>query len=163
MLIMQLIVDNAPVTTFMHCFPYFYNKWSVTYFKGQYRSQSKTHHIILLNNYDSSIETDKNLIVRKEEKKQWRKDNEMLEQFGLCLNSRFDLLWRTCFTPPIIPFFCVDHPLRSASSALATSASALSAGLHQCLFSTRLQLLLQRKTQLQCSHGAGSQRDNGCY
>lgn len=42
----------------------------------------------------------------------------MLEQFGLCLNSRFDLLWRTCFTPPIIPFFaliilCVLRPLLS--------------------------------------------------
>lgn len=87
----------------------------------------------------------------------------MLEQFGLCLNSRFDLLRRMCFTPPIISFLHVDRPLRSASSALSTSASAPCAGSRQRSFSTRLQLLLQKKTQLQCSREARSQRDNGCY
>lgn len=79
----------------------------------------------------------------------------MLEQFGLGLNSRFDLLWRMCFIPPIIPFLSAARPLRSASSALST-ASARSAGLRRRSFSARLQLLLQRKTQ--CSCGAGSQR-----
>lgn len=141
-----------------------FNQRSVTYFRWQYRFPSKAHHIILLNTYDSSIETDKNFIVRKEAKnRKWRENNERLERCGLCLNSRFDLLWRMRFTPPIIPFLRVDRPLRSASSALFTSASARSAGSRQRSFSARLQLLLQRKTQLQCSRGAGSQRDNGCY
>lgn len=82
----------------------------------------------------------------------------MLEQFGFCLSSRFDLLWRMCFTPPIIPFLRVDRPLPSTSSVLPMLALARSAGSRQRWFSARLQLLLQRKTQLQCSRGAGSQR-----